>query len=149
MTNAEIELEPVSEGNIDMYLALEKRAESRTYTAAQNHEEANEELARGPIYFIKQLGRVCGTVSYSIQDDGSAYINGLAIDPDFQGQGLGKAVLTLILEKLKNISRVWLVVHPENDRAIALYESFGFTVTDRIENFHGDGEPRIILTRNQ
>lgn len=144
-----IELEPVSQNDLDAYLALEKRAENRTYTAAQNREEAEEEFEQGPIYFIKQSGKVVGTVSYSIKEDGSAYINGLAVDPDFQGQGLGRAALEQILAKLKNTPRVWLVTHPENDRAIALYESFDFKITDRIENFHGDGEPRIVLAREQ
>jgi ribosomal protein S18 acetylase RimI-like enzyme len=145
----EVELHRISQDDLDEYLAFEKKVESRTYTSAQNREEAEEEFAQGPMYFIKQAGKVVGTVSYSIQEDGSAYINGLAIDPEYQGQGLGRAVLEQILEQVKDASRVWLVTHPENNRAIALYGSFGFKVTDRIENFHGDGEPRIVLILEQ
>ncbi len=142
-----VELQRMAQSDIDMYLALEKRTECRTYTAAQNHEEAEEEFAQGPMYFIKQKDKIVGTVSYSIQEDGGVYLNGLAIDPDFQGRGLGRAALEQVLAQVKDAPRIWLVVHPANDRAIALYKSFDFKITDQIENFHGDGEPRIVLTR--
>jgi ribosomal protein S18 acetylase RimI-like enzyme len=145
----EVELHRISQNDLGEYLAFEKKVESRTYTSAQNREEAEEEFAQGPMYLIKQEDKVVGTVSYSIKEDGSVYINGLAIAPEHQGQGLGRAALEQILEQVKDAPRVWLVTHPENSRAIALYESFGFKVTDRIENFHGDGEPRVVLTREQ
>ena len=131
-----VELQRISRDDFDAYLALEKRTESKTYTAAQNLEEVEEEFLQGPMYFIKQGDTVVGTVSYSIKDDGSVYLNGLAIDPDHQGLGLGRATLEQILAQVKDAPRVWLVTHPENERAITLYESFGFKITDRIENFH-------------
>ncbi len=144
-----IELQRLAYEDLDQYLAFEKKVESRTYTAAQNAEEAKEEYEQDPMYFIRQGGEVVGTASYSMQEDGSAYINGLAIAPAFQGQGLGRAALELILQEIHAAPRVWLVTHPENEKAIALYESLGFVVTNRIENYHGDGEPRIVLTKSK
>lgn len=146
---AEITFQPVTANDIDTYLELERRVEGRTYTAAQNHEEATEELSQGPMYFIRLGDKIIGTVSYSRKEDGSVYLNGLAIDPDFQGQGVGRAVMEQFLDQVKDAPRVWLVVHPDNTRAIELYQSFGFSITDRKEDYHGDGEPRIILTRDQ
>ncbi len=144
-----IKLQRMTLDDIDAYLALEKKVETRTYTAAQNPEEAEEELAQGPMYFITQGNTVLGAVSYSLKEDGSAYINGLSIDPEYQGQGLGRKALEIVLEEVKDVPRVWLVTHPENERAIALYKSFNFEIGERIENFHGDGEPRIVLSRDQ
>lgn len=145
----EIELQQLSLEDIDRYLEIEKRVESKTYLAAQNREEAEEEFALGPMYFIKLRDQVVGAVSYSKQEDGSVYVNGLAIDPLFQRQGLGREVLTQILEQVKLAPRVWLVTHPDNGSAVSLYESFDFKITDRIEDFEGSGEPRIVLTRDQ
>ena len=145
----EITLQPVAEADIDTYLRLEKRVEGRTYTATQNHEEAAEEFTQGPMYFIRLGDKIVGTISYSTKEDGSVYLNGLAIDPEFQGQGVGRAAMQQFLDQVKDAPSIWLVVHPDNTRAIELYQSFGFAVTDRKEDYHGDGEPRIVLTRDQ
>jgi len=40
--------------------------------------------------------------------------------------------------------RIELVTHPDNP-ALKLYESLGFTVESRKENYWGDGEPRLVL----
>lgn len=145
----DIRLERMTEKNIDTYIALEKRVESRTYAAVKDHQEALEEMAQGPVYFIKRGDDVVGVISYSTKEDGSVFLNGLAIQPEFQGKGIGRAAVELILEEVKDAKKVVLVTHPENERAIALYQSLGFTITDRIENYHGDGEPRIVLTCEQ
>lgn len=144
-----VELQRMVPADIDAYLALEKRVESRTYTAAQNRQEAEEEFALGPMYFIKQGDSIVGAVSYSKKEDGSIYINGLSIVPEYQGRGLGRAALEKVLGQVKDAPRVWLVVHPENAPAVRLYESLGFTFIERIEDFHGDGEPRVVLSRDR
>jgi ribosomal protein S18 acetylase RimI-like enzyme len=38
-----------------------------------------------------------------------------------------------------------LAVHPDNVGAVALYTSFGFRGVRRVENFFGDGEPRLSM----
>lgn len=144
-----IELQRMTKDDIGNYLAFEKRAESRIYAAAQNRQEAEEEFADGSMYFIKFSGEVVGTASYSRKEDRSVYINGLAVDPDFRGRGLGRKALAKILEQVRDADRVWLVVHPENISAMKLYESFGFKTVERRENFHGDGEPRVVFSRDQ
>lgn len=57
-----------------------------------------------------------------------AYLGGVAIDPDFTGQGYAKKMFTEIiaLGKTKNLKRIELSVSVENARAIALYEKCGF-----------------------
>jgi len=72
----------------------------------------------------------------------------LVIHPNFQGQGIGREAVLFRLEKLKGVKRVWLVTHPENFKIINLYQSLGFKIEKRLENYFGDGEPRIILLRD-
>ena len=45
----------------------------------------------------------------------------------------------------ENISKIWLVAHLDNIIAIILCESLEFSVTERKENYFGDGESRVIL----
>lgn len=52
---------------------------------------------------------------------------GIAIFPDFQGQGLGTSLFTRYLAAASTrFPRVSLGVHPENHTAIRLYRRFGF-----------------------
>jgi ribosomal-protein-alanine N-acetyltransferase len=74
-----------------------------------------------------------------------AYIDGILVKPSHQGRGLGRAATVKLLEELKDIPLVDLVTHPDNERAIKLYESLGFVVGERKENYFGDGEPRIVM----
>lgn len=60
--------------------------------------------------------------------------------------GIGRAVLEQILSEFQYVKRIDLVTHPENP-ALGLYQSLGFAVEERKENFYGDGEPRLVLAR--
>ena len=52
---------------------------------------------------------------------------GIAVFPDFQGQGVGDALFTQHLTAVtEHFPRIALGVHPENHRAIQLYRKFGF-----------------------
>ena len=53
----------------------------------------------------------------------------IAVAPQGQGRGIGRTLMTRLLDWADNWSgvlRIELVVHAENDRAIALYRGLGF-----------------------
>lgn len=59
---------------------------------------------------------------------------GITVGDEHQGQGVGKALmaaLTDVADRWLNIVRIELEVWVDNDRAIKLYESFGFVVEGR------------------
>ena len=54
---------------------------------------------------------------------------GMAVRDDFQGKGVGTALMKALVELADgwlNVSRLELTVYTDNHRAIALYEKFGF-----------------------
>lgn len=69
------------------------------------------------------------------------YIDQLAVDPDYQGQGVGRSLMEkaeqlAVLEKFNAVS---LHVRADNDKAIHLYESMGFKVIGTAHGYYNDG----------
>lgn len=76
-------------------------------------------------------------------DDGSVEI-GLAVTPTEWGKGYGTGIaewLLLYVTSGLKTKNVWLEVYDHNRRAIALYEKFGFKVTEDL----GDRKLRMEL----
>lgn len=137
----------------DAVLAIEKSLEgTKTYSALTNREEVIEEITDHFMYLIEQNAIAVGDISYEMKDENHAYLSGLAIMPQFQGKGIARQAVKMILEQLKDVELIDLVTHPENEKAVALYESFGFKkIGEPQENYFGDGEPRIkmVLEKNK
>ncbi len=72
------------------------------------------------------------------KEDQEFWLWRLMIDEKFQRQGLGREAVKLALEKFREMgaSEVFLSYEPENHGADALYRSFGWLPTGKIE--HGE-----------
>ncbi len=139
------QLKKASNFDIPELIEIEKSAAgSKLYSPMLTEDEWLVALEIGSVYLIERDGITVGSVSYE-NKNGVAQITGLVVSPEFQNQGIGRQVLTQIFEELKGMHRIELATHPENARALKLYQSFGFTVESRKENYYGDGEPRLIL----
>ncbi|WP_353672032.1 ribosomal protein S18-alanine N-acetyltransferase [Synechocystis sp. LKSZ1] len=80
-----------------------------------------------------------------------AHITLLMIHPDHQGQGLGSRLLATLLAQAvtRQLERATLEVRVSNQRALALYEKFGFQVAGRRKKYYPDTqEDALILWRN-
>ncbi len=144
--NEPIVLHKATAQDVDDFLVLENSVDgTHTYSAMTNREEALKDFEENTVYLIKKGNAVVGNISYKIESSSHVHISGLVIAPLFQGRGIGKEALETILKEHKNVERVDLVTHPENTRAIALYESLGFKVESQKENYYGDGEPRLVM----
>lgn len=117
-----------------------------TYSPTTDLNEAVSEIENNVVYFIREGEQLVGNVMYQMKSPDHAYISGIIIRPEFQGCGLAKAAMEKVLEELTGVHTIDLVTHPDNARAIALYESLGFVIGERIENYFDDGEPRIVMT---
>lgn len=71
-----------------------------------------------------------------------------AIKPEYQGQGLGSALLWQILKRAHHYGAEWVVleVRVSNTRAIKLYEKFGFVAIGTRKEYYADnGEDALVL----
>jgi len=69
---------------------------------------------------------------------GEAHVLNVCIAPDRQGHGLGRALMTHLLERARALGAelVFLEVRPSNRPAIELYESMGFNAIGLRRNYY-------------
>ncbi|MDP3764014.1 MAG: GNAT family N-acetyltransferase [bacterium] len=141
-----INLKKAELDNIPKLLEIEKSvAETKIYSAMLSENEWQHEIQNNTVYIIEKDSEAVGSVSYENKGENHVYISGLVIDPRFQNQGIARQVMDLVLEEHKDIKRIDLVTHPDNHPALKLYQSLGFIIESRQENYFGDGEPRLVL----
>jgi ribosomal-protein-alanine N-acetyltransferase len=73
------------------------------------------------------------------------------IHPDYQGQGLGQALLYALLKSAwqRQLERATLEVRASNHPALSLYRKFGFKEAGRRRHYYPDtGEDALILWKN-
>ncbi len=146
---SEIELKEATELDIPTLVSLEEKvANVKTYSPMLTQEEWHAEISKnGKVYLIARNESLVGDTSYERENEDSACISGLVIIPEFQGQGLGRMAMEKVLAELSDVKKIWLVVHPENDSAVKLYESLGFIRGEVKENYFDDGEPRMVMIK--
>ncbi len=89
----------------------------------------------GSVYGIETDGRTAGFYWVEPRRE-TLHIHALIIKPDFQKRGLARETLGVIEAGCgKEIKRLELGVHRENDRALKVYESAGFRVTRELDEF--------------
>lgn len=110
------------------------------------------ELTLNPyaFYFVLVIDKeVKGYIGTWIEEGRGEVIN-FCIDQEYQGMGFGKMLLTFYLDlaKMSGVKVVSLEVRRSNDRAIRLYESYGFTFSHTREKYYKDLEDALVLIKN-
>ncbi len=144
---------PVTEQNWLTALTLDVYPHQRPFTAS-----VECSLARAYIqpygYIYEPMAIYVGAAMvgfycfvYRPEDGTHCVLNGFFIDKAHQGRGYGRAFLVYFLGRLRHPSAAYaellLTVHPENQVAIHLYTTFGFTKTGRL--IEGEQEMRLCL----
>ena len=76
------------------------------------------------------------------------HITNLAVDPGFRRRGVARALLGQTMEDARRggVELLFLEVRPTNVEALALYESFGFSVIGRRKGYYFDtGEDALVM----
>ncbi len=95
-------------------------------------DDASDDLARrdrAETVVVMLDDAIVGTLRLS-RDRDTAAVHGFVIHPDHQGRGIGRDVLRRVCRQARadGASRVHLEVAVDNDRALTLYTSLGFTL---------------------
>lgn len=83
---------------------------------------------------------------------GEAHLLNICIDPDFQGSGLGRALLEHVLRQAGRLGadQLFLEVRPSNHRALKLYDALDFIEIGRRKGYYPDDgkrEDALVLAR--
>jgi len=132
-------------GDLDAIVILE----GKCFTTPWSRESFVQELTTNKLakYLVLELdGRIVAYGGFwSIVDE--AHITNIAVDPDERRQGLGKLLVSGMLEEIQSLKMdtVTLEVRDGNIPARALYEGFGFESAGRRPNYYQDPKEDAII----
>ena len=139
-----------TEADVDAFLELEHAVKpAKTFSGIFDRDEALREFTEADVYLIYKDGKLVGSTEITMKSPDKAYLAGLVVHPDYEGQGIAREAALFRLNLVKDVPHVYLVTHPENEKIKNLYKSLGFIEGERTENYFGDGEPRIVMTLNK
>ncbi len=105
-----------------------------------------------PNYFLvsKYCGKVVGYVTAALDKDGYGHIMSIAVDPEFRGMGIGKALIRAVESRLRRdgVKGVRLEVAVSNSIAIKLYEGLGYKLVRVLRNYYPDGEDAYLMIKD-
>ena len=132
--------------HIDGVVEIENTCFSHPWTKDGIIEAQNN---RTQFFVFEKNNKVLGYVGVSvILDEG--YITNVATLPEYRGQGVATALLTKLdsLAKLEGLSFISLEVRKSNQKAISLYERFGYKTEGVRKNFYDTPkEDALIMTK--
>lgn len=90
------------------------------------------EIKEYPCWVVESEGSILGGLILVFEKDRASIAN-IAIDPSFQGQGIGGALMKFaeLKAKVNNFSELHLATHLLLNENIALYQHLGWTETGR------------------
>ncbi|MDR2890787.1 MAG: GNAT family N-acetyltransferase [Alistipes sp.] len=107
-----------------------------------NLHKAMTEGGQNFLIFLHE-GAPAGYVSYEILPDHDFYLQKIYLLPALQGKGVGRAMLTLLLNYLRELDpmarRLGLNVNRQNLKAVYFYLRNGFEVVSRRDHHIGNG----------
>lgn len=144
-----VSLKRASEADIDVLIEIENSViPTPAYSPMTSEKAWKRELSENDVFLILAQNVAVGSIAYALKTHESLHINGIIVRPEYQGKGIATKVIQDVLVNYPEATHVDLVTHPDN-QALKLYENLGFKVTERIEDYFGDGEPRLVLVRTR
>jgi len=96
--------------------------------SAFEYEKKEFEAKEPNSYFVHAVidKKPVGFLSFAVQPDGLVLMRNLAVDPAYQGMGIGKQLTNTIFDIKPKVTKITLLVHRANLTAIDMYKHLGF-----------------------
>jgi ribosomal-protein-alanine N-acetyltransferase len=90
-----------------------------------------------------------GIVARSVNQD-SGWLLSVAVSLPYRRKGIGTTLIKKLLDKAEtcSIKKIFLTVAPNNEPAIFLYKTLGFTVVEVEHHYYGPDEDRVVMCRS-
>ena len=135
----------------DIFLITE--AETELLGSTLGYEMIHNEIKHHDFahYFVIEENGIKGYVGLWINDDIGQIVNFLILKP-YQNLGYGKQLMKHIMGYFKehNVSVISLEVKESNEKAIKLYESFGFVKSyKRVKYYDNKEDAHVMIWRGE
>ncbi|MDQ0644276.1 GNAT family N-acetyltransferase [Microbacterium murale] len=151
-SDPEIVLSRISPADAGEVLTIQRAAfvsEAQIYGTAdmppltQTLDEVRAELAQANGWVARVDGRLVGAIHVRETDD-MLLIGRIAIAPDMQGTGIGRALLQAAEEDSK-APKAELFTGSLSEANVRLYESCGYRISERVDQ--GDGTTQLFMRK--
>ena len=119
---------------IKEYCGNKKRLLSLLLLADEQEDMIDRYLDRGKMYVLDDDGIKCECV-VTDEGDGVLEIKNLAVEPDCQGKGYGRAMIDYIAARYKGQFSVLQVGTGDSPLTVPFYEKCGFVRSHSVKNF--------------
>ncbi len=147
MPNAQLKLKLITIDELSLVLELDQACFGGLWTLDGYKRELDSpnSVLLGlftPLSSVKLLAIGC---FWSILEE--AHITILAVHPQYQGQGLGQAILYFLLKNAHELGleRATLEVRVSNIAAISLYQKFGFKTAGQRRRYYTDNDEDALI----
>lgn len=115
------------------------RVQENFLNAAYNDEMMEKRLSGSFIFVAEKGDKVVGFANFtSVNSEGQSELSAIYLYQDFQGEGIGSALLQRGIKELENLKEVYIDVEKENSIGKSFYDAKGFkTIKEYDDNFDG------------
>lgn len=128
--------------DVSRVLEIERLSFSNPWSRETFQGEIQNDIISHPIVVVERPeDEVVGYVIYwQVQDD--VQINNVAVHPDCRGRGIGEALLSSVIEKMKDgsVGFISLEVRCSNAPALGLYGKLGFRIIGKRKKYYTNPE---------
>ncbi|WP_210365414.1 GNAT family N-acetyltransferase [Bacillus sp. REN3] len=92
-------------------------------------ESMKQRIERSIVYVAEVEGKVIGFANYSkVRDGGKVELAAIYIYPEYQGKGIGNALIQQAIKELIGIKEIYINVEKDNKIGMNFYEAKGFEI---------------------
>ncbi|MCC8088355.1 MAG: GNAT family N-acetyltransferase [Rikenellaceae bacterium] len=99
----------------------------------QTVDDVEAEFSTNTVFKYVADGRIAGSVTGAYRGRYTCYVGRLAVDPEYQGRGIGSLLMEAVEEKFSTCIRFDLFTSAETPYTVKMYEKLGYTIMSRSE----------------
>lgn len=140
-------IRPMTKKDLSKVLAIE----NDSFISPWNEEQFNYELNENPYAILLVAdyeGFICGFIDFWITFD-VAQVNQIAVLSSLRKKGIGQVLMQDMINRVTNagVNKITLEVRTQNDKAIALYEQFGFKEALIKKGYYDNGDDAKFMIK--
>ena len=140
-------IRPMTKEDLNKVLVIE----NDSFISPWNEEQFNYELNENPYAILLVAdyeGVICGFIDFWITFD-VAQVNQIAVLSSLRRKGIGQVLMQDMINRITNagVNKITLEVRTQNDKAIALYEKFGFKEALIKKGYYDNGDDAKFMIK--